>query len=180
MSDVKGTRVYWKPSSGSAGAPEQILKNSGYVSIVLQAVQYKADGNFWQRHFGGSDKITVSTQMTWENGSDSKTAAAIQDFRKISVPSVNLLAIGRNVVLKVPAVADGIEMKANISAIHDDNLGKTLQLLNSDEFKQPLQLAPVVVGQVLTIASLVKKTFTDVDPTEALAATYPGIISEGP
>jgi hypothetical protein len=34
------------------------------------------------------------------------TAAAIEYFRKVSVPSVNILAIGRNIVIKVPAAAD--------------------------------------------------------------------------
>src|SRR5205823_3273118 len=104
--------------------------------------------------------------------------AAIQDFRKVSVPSTNALAVGRNIVLKVPAAADGIEMQVGITAVHDDNLGKTLQILNSDEFKQPLQLAPVAVGQILTIATLVKKAFTDTDPAQMLAASYPGIISD--
>jgi hypothetical protein len=180
MADVKGTRVYWRPSStAQGGGPQQILKNSGYINVVLQAVQYKANGNFWQQMFGGSDKITVSTQVTWQSSGDPKIAAAIQDFRKVSVPSTNTLAVGRNIVLKVPAAADGIEMKVGISAVHDDNLGKVLQILNSDEFKQPLQLAPVAVGQILTIATLVKKAFTDTDPSDILAASYPGIISDG-
>jgi hypothetical protein len=179
MADVKGTRVYWRASNtGAAASPQQILKNSGYISVVLQAVQYKAGGNLWQRLFGGNDKITVSTQVAWQSASDAKTVAAIQDFRKVSVPSTNSLAIGRNVVLKVPATADGIELKVSISAVQDDNLGRTLQLLNSDEFKQPLQLAPVAVGQAVAIASLVKKAFTDTDPADMLSASYPGIISD--
>jgi hypothetical protein len=180
MAKVRGTRVYWRPSTSSKGdEPQQILKNSGYISVVLQAVQYKAAGGFWQRVFGGSDKVTVSTQITWQSGAEQRIAAAIQDFRKIAVPSVNPLAIGRNVVLKVPAVADGVEMQVAITAIHDDNLGRTLQILNGDDFKQPLQLAPVAVGQILTITNLVKRAFTDVSPEQTLAATYPGIISEG-
>lgn len=180
MADLKGTRVYWRPASTAAAAkPKQILKNSGYINVVLQAVQYKAGGSFWQRLFGGKDKVTISTQVTWQSGDDSKTAVAIQDFRKVSVPSVNPLAIGRNVVLKVPAIADGIELQVSIRAIQDDNLGRTLQLLNSDEFKQPFQLAPVAIGQALTIASLVKKVFTDTDPADVLAASYPGIVSDG-
>ncbi len=179
MPELRGTRVYWKNSDPNGGSvPVQILKNSGYINVVLQAVQYKATGNWWQQTFGGSDKITVSTQVTWESGSTPKVAAAIQDFRKVSVPSVNSLAIGRNIVLKVPAAADGIELQVSISAVSDDGLGRTLQLLNSDEFKQPLQLAPVVVGQALMIANLVKKVFTNTDPSEVLTASYPGIISD--
>jgi hypothetical protein len=180
MLKLQGTRTYWKPSASGAGAtPRQILKNAGYVSIVLQGVQYKANGTFWQQTFGGSDKITVSTQVTWQASGDSnKVAAAIQDFRKVSVPSVNALAIGRNIVLKVPAVANGVEMQVNLTAIRDDGLGKTLQMLNSDDFKQPLQLAPVAIGQVLMIANMVKKVFTDVDPAQMLSASYPGIISD--
>jgi hypothetical protein len=177
MAQVQGTRVYWRPSTSTPGTePVQILKNSGYISVTLQAVQYKAGGDWWQRTFGGSDKITVSTQVTWQNGANHVTAAAIQDFRKVSVPSVNALAMGRNIVLKVPASADGIELQLDIHAVHADNLAKTLQLLNSDEFKQPLQLAPVAVGEVLSISNLVKKTFTDAEG-DALTATYPGIVS---
>jgi hypothetical protein len=179
MAELRGTRVYWRPSVGAATAPRQILKNAGYISIVLQAVQYKASGNLWQKAFGGSDKVTVSTQVTWQTSVDAKIATAIQDVRKVSVPSVNRLAIGRNIVLKVPAVADGIEMQFSIRAVRDDNLGKTLQILNSDDFKQPLQLAPVALGQALMVTSLVKKLFTDSDPADVLSASYPGIISEG-
>jgi hypothetical protein len=71
--------------------------------------------------------------------------------------------IGRNVVLKVPASADGIELQVSIHAVQNDNLGKTFQLLNSDDFKQPLQLAPVALGQALCVANLIKKTFTGVE-----------------
>lgn len=180
MADIKGTRMYWRPSgSDAATAPKQILKNTGYISVVLQAVQYKSNGNWWQQTFRGSDKITVSTQVTWQSGSGTQVAAAIQDYRKVSVPSVNALAIGRNVVLKAPAIADGVEMQVTISAVQDDNLGRTLQILNSDEFKQPLQLAPAAMGQVLAIANLVKKVFSETDPSLALNACYPAILSEG-
>jgi hypothetical protein len=179
MPELQGTRVYWKSShSNGETNPKQILKNSGYINVVLQAVQYKAGGSWWQKVFGGSDKITVSTQIAWQTSADPKIAAAIQDFRKVSVPSVNPLAIGRNVVLKVPAAANGLEMQVSISAVQDDNLGKTLQLLNGDDFKQPLQLAPVAIGQILMVTNLVKKLFTDMDPSQVLAASYPGIISD--
>lgn len=178
MVGIAGTRAYWKPSSTAGTGPVQILKNSGYISVVLHAVQYKAAGTFWQKCFGGSDKITVSTQIIWQTAADTKVAAAIQDFRKVSVPSINPLVIGRNVVLKVPAVVDGVEMQVSITAIQDDNLGRTLQFLNSDEFKQPLQLAPVAVGQVLMISALVKKVLTGSDSSAVLTASYPGIISE--
>ena len=60
---------------------------------------------------------------------------------------LGLRSLRRNVVLKVPASADGIELQVSIGAVQDDNLGRTLQLLNSDEFEQPLQLAPAAVGQ---------------------------------
>jgi hypothetical protein len=52
-------------------------------------------------------------------------------------------------------------------------------LLNSEEFKQPLQLAPVALGQILSVAAMVKKTFTNVED-DPLMATYPGIISADP
>jgi len=91
---------------------------------------------------------------------------------------VNALAIGRNIALKVPAIANGLEMQIAISAVKDDNLGRTLQLLNGDDFKKPLELAPVAVGQILTITNLVKRVFTDMEPSQVLTASYPGIISE--
>ncbi len=179
MTILTGTRVYWRPAARSeTDSPRQILKNSGYINVVLQAVQYKSSGNFWQQTFGGRNKITLSTHVLWQSGSDSKTAAVIQDVREIAVPSRNILAIGRNVVLKVPAGADGLELQVHIGAVQDDNLARTLQLLNSEEFKKPLQLAPVLVGQAITIATMVKKVFTGPGTTEVLAASYPGIISE--
>ena len=177
MPAILGTRVYWTPATSSgAPKPKQILKNSGYITVTLQGVQYKADGSWWQRQFGGSDRIAIATQVTWFNGADNKSASVIQDVRKIGVPSTNALAIGRIIALKVPASADGLELKIGIHAIHDDNLAKTLQLLNSEEFKQPLQLAPVVLGQALAVANMVKKTFTN-EETDPLAATFPGVLA---
>lgn len=174
-----GTRRIWKPLPG-ANKPEdeQILKLGGYISIVLQAVHYRADGNFWQGIFGGSDRVALTSQLTYKAGNKPITAAAIQDVRKVEVDASHYLAIARNVALKVPASADGLELKVEISAIEDDNLETALKLLNSDEYRQPLELAPVGVGQILAISSLVKKLFTQAGPKKRLEATYSAVISQ--
>lgn len=174
-----GTRRIWKPLPGVKNPEdEQILKLGGYINIVLQAVHYRVNGNFWQGIFGGSDRITLTTQLTYQAGNDTKIAAAIQDVRKVKVDAPHYLAIGRNIALKVPATADGLELKVEISAIEDDNLETALTLLNSDEYRRPLELAPPVVGQIFAISSLVKKLFTQAGPKKRLEATYPAIISE--
>jgi hypothetical protein len=179
MSQTIGTRRFWKPLPGiTKPEDEQILKLQGYINIVLQAVHYRADGNFWQNIFGGSDRITLTSYLTYQSGNDSISTAAIQDVRKVKVDASHYLAIGRSVALKVPASADGLELRVEISAIEDDNLEAALTLLNSDEYRGPLQLAPPVVGQILAISSLVKKLFSHAGVKKRLEATYPAIISQ--
>src|SRR5262249_5736816 len=90
------------------------------------------------------------------------------------------LGIGRNVALKVPADCDGLELSASLTAIEGDSLGTALNLINSDEFKKPLELAPSVVGEVLTISSFVKNLFSSTNPKHRLDATFPGILSVSP
>lgn len=174
-----GTRRFWKPLPGASKLEdEQILKLGGYISIVLQAVHYRANGNFWQSIFGGSDRITLTSQLTYQAGNDAITAAAIQDVRKVKVDASHYLAIARNVALKIPASADGLELKVDISAIEDDNLETAITLLNSDEYRKPLELAAPVVGQIIAISSLVKKVFTQAAPKKRLEAIFPAVISQ--
>src|SRR5208283_2869307 len=64
-----------------------------------------------------------------------------------------------------------------MTAVKDDRLQAKFDMLNKPEYQAPLQLAPTVVGQVLTIASLAKKLFSESDPHAQLEASYAGIIS---
>jgi hypothetical protein len=173
-----GTRSFWKATSGTDDpAKQQILKLSGYINIVLQAAHYRSNGNFWQRIFKGSDQITLTSQVTYQTGGETIAAAVVQDARTVKANRSHYLGVSRNVALKVPADADGLELRIEISAVEDDNVQAMLSLLNSEEYQKPLELAAPVIGQILTISSLVKKLTSKVDPQKRLEATYPGIIS---
>lgn len=173
-----GTKKFWKPSIGGS-APQQILKMSGYINVLLQAVHYFSKGNSWQTIFGGSDKITLTSRIVYRYGSSTIECAAIQDVTTVDSNSVQALGTGRNVALKVPADADGLELRVDISAVEEDNFETALSLLNSPEYQKPLEVAPQVVGEIFTITSMVKRLFADVNPSRRLEVSYPGIISEG-
>lgn len=173
-----GTRSYWLPLSGSGVAPKQIKKDQGYITVKLHTAHYFSDGNFWQDIFGGSDKITLKTQLTYFYGAQSIVAAAVQDVREVKANNGTFLAIQKFIALKVPSNADGLEMQLELAAIQNDNLDGAVSLLNSDEAKKPLELAPQVVGQVIAIAGLVKKAFTNIGPQMKLQSSYAGVISE--
>jgi len=176
-----GTRSFWKPTSGiDDPAKQQIIKLSGYINIVLQAAHYRSNGNFWQRIFGGSDQITLTSQVTYQTGGDTIAAAVVQDARTVKANRSHYLGVGRNVALKVPADADGLELRVEISAVEDDKLQAMLSFLNTEEYQKPLELAAPVVGQILAISSLVKKLTSKIAPQKRLEATYPGIISSAP
>lgn len=174
-----GTRKFYKSFSGDNNATKnQIFKNSGYISIALHSVFYRSKGNFWQNTFGGVDKITLSSSITYQSASKKIEAKAIQDNRTLKGGRNHFLAISRLVALKVPAIADGIELKVELSALKKDNFGNAIDLMNSKEFQVPLQVSAVPVGQILTVTNVVKKIFTGIESKEQLEATFAGIISE--
>lgn len=177
-----GTRTFWKPFDASPGnaADDQILKNSGYISIGLHTASYVSRGDLWQRTFGGHDDIALTTTVTYKSGATTIEAKAVQDRRRVRANQVHLLGAQRLIALKVPATADGLELKVSLTAVKDDRLQAGLDLLGSEEFQLPLQLAPLAVGEIVAIASMVKKVFADSDDSDELHASYAGIISRDP
>ena len=156
-----GTRKFWAPIDGIAGsAPPQILKMSGYINIVLHSVHYHSKGGFWQGLFGGSDKITLVSTVTYKSGSNSLDASAVQNISTVKANRDTFLGLGRIIALKIPADCDGLELGVEISAVESDNFGNALNVLNSDDARKPLELAAPVVGQVLMVTTFVKKLFT--------------------
>ena len=177
-----GTKKFWKPAPGASATQKenQILKNSGYINIQLFSVNYMSKGNFWQKTFGGKDKIAMATSLRYETGVESIEASSVQDQRTVKVDKNHILGLHRNVAVKIPAIADAIAMEVRMTAVKDDSLQAKFDMLNKPEYQSALQLAPMVVGQVLTVTSLVKKLFSDSDPKTQLDATFAGIISFKP
>lgn len=173
-----GTKKFYQSFNAKTAEKNQILKNSGYVSIVLHSAYYKSQGNFWQRVFGGNDKIALTSSITYKSTDRSVEAKSIVDKRKVKADRNHQLGLSRLVALKVPAIADGLEMKVEMTAIKDDNFENGLDLMNSEEFQQPLQMASIPVGQILAVTNVVKKIFTGVENPSILEATFAGIISQ--
>ncbi|MDN3594663.1 hypothetical protein [Zunongwangia endophytica] len=173
-----GTKKFYKSFNSKTEENNQILKNSGYVSIVLHSAFYKSKGNFWQKTFGGSDKIALTSTITYQSSEKSIEAKSIVDKRKVKADRNHPLGLTRNIALKVPAIADGLEMKVEISAIKGDNFENSLDLMNSEEFQKPLQTASLPVGQILAVTNVIKKIFTGVNNPSILEATFAGIISK--
>lgn len=70
-----------------------------------------------------------------------------------------------------------------IGRSHDDNLGKVLQILNSDDFKKPLTLAPVannrlVEGYIILVLKQDDDDELDFDPA-TLTVTGNGLLLNG-
>lgn len=174
-----GTRKFYKAFDGkSDAAKNQILKNSGYISIVLHSVFYNSKGNFWQKIFGGVDKIALSSLINYQSGDRTIEARTIQDKREVKAGKNHFLGLSRLVALKVPAIADGLELKVSMTAIRKDNFENGINLMNSKEFQQPLQLSSIPIGQILAVTGVVKKIFTGIDQQNHLEATFAGIISQ--
>lgn len=176
---ILGTKKFWKPSVGASATQKenQILKNKGYINIQLRTVNYMSTGNFWQKTFGGKDKIALTTTLKYQSGVESIEATSVQDAREVKVSKNYNLGLQRNIAVKIPANADALSIEASMTAMKNDALQTKFDMLNKADYQAALQLAPVVVGQVLTITSLVKNLFTDSDPAAQLEATYAGIIS---
>ncbi len=176
---VLGTQKIWIRSTDSSGneSESQVIKNNGYISIQLHSVNYMSKGNFWQNVFGGNDKIALAVNIKYQSGTESIEATTIQDVREVKVNQNYNLGIQKNVAVKIPAVADALSLNIKMQALKNDILQSKFEMLNKTEYQSALQLAPTVVGQVLTVASLVKNLFTDSDQQTQLEASYAGIIS---
>lgn len=176
---VIGTKKFWKPAQGASASQKenQILKNSGYINLQLRTVNYMSVGNFWQDTFGGRDNVALTTTLKYQSGVDSVEATAVQDMREVKVNDNYNFGLQRNIAVKIPANADAISMDVKMTAVKGDTLQAKFDMLNNPEYQAALQLAPTIVGQVITVTSLVKKLFTDSDPHAQLEASYAGIIS---
>lgn len=176
---ILGTKKFWKPSEGASAIQKenQILKNEGYINLQLRTVNYMSVGNFWQSTFGGKDKIALATTLKYQSGVGTIEATSIQDVREVKVNKNFNLGLQRNIAVKIPANADAIAIEVKMTAVKNDNLQAKFDMLNQPDYQAALQLAPTVIGQVLTITSLVKKLFSEADPQSQLEASYAGIIS---
>jgi len=172
-----GTRVYFIPSAGMDPKSAQILMGHGYVTVNLKGAHYRSGGNLWQKIFGGSDKVSLSTQITHMTGVTSASCTSIEEVRKIDVGHPFYFGSGRFIALKLPTDCDGIEMAVTMSAIKSDNLSGALDILNSGELKGTLQMAPPAVSGALAIANVVKKLLTATDPQNNLQGSYAGRLS---
>lgn len=174
-----GTRKFYKSFQGKDEQEKnQVLKNSGYISIVLHSVFYNSKGNFWQKIFGGSDKIALTSSIVYQNGDKTIEAKAIQDKREVKAKRNHFMGLSRLVALKVPTNADGLELKVGLTAIKKDNLENAIDLMNSKEFQSPLQLSATPIGSILSVTSVVKKIFTGIAQNNHLEATFAGIVSK--
>lgn len=178
---IFGTKKFWKPAlgAGSTQKENQILKNQGYINIQLHAVNYMSVGDFWQRKFGGKENIALTTTVKYQKNSDNAVeATTVQDVREVRSNKNYNLGIQRNIAVKIPATANAISLEVKITAIKSDELQTKFDMLNNPDYQSALQLAPVIVGQVLTVTSLVKKLFTASTVSAQLEASYAGVISQ--
>ena len=173
------TKTYWINSLEEITSQRngQILKNTGYINIQLRSVYYKSKGNIWQNTFGGSDKVVLSTNVKYQNSGFNVESSSIQDIRHVKVNRECHWGLQRNIAIKIPAHADALEFEVQITGIKKDKLEEAFNMLNSPEYQAALELAPQVVGQVITVTSLIKKLFTESEMKDHLKATYAGIIS---
>jgi hypothetical protein len=176
-----GIKTFWKNVTGSPSdqGPNQILKNECYINIKLQCVNYKSEGTWWQKRFGGTDNIVLTTTLNYKAGPETIEATSVQNRKKIKINQSSNLAVNKIIGEKIPSTADSIALEVKMSALKNDKLQERFDMLNKTEYQTALQLAPKALGQVLTITSLVKNLLTDSDLQPQIEASYAGIISSG-
>jgi len=92
---ILGAEKFYKPHDSSLSDKDnQILKNSGYISILLHSVLYNSKGNLWQEIFGGVDTIALATSTIYkphppENGLLRWPLALVLDQGKARTHSEN-------------------------------------------------------------------------------------------
>lgn len=178
--NILGTRNIWKSRSSTSNKSEkdsQILKNKGYISVFIEKVFYNAAPTFFQNIFGGKDKVAITTTVIYKTpGQPDIEAKIVLGSTSVNAKYPSILSKSSQIALNVPSQAEGLELKTTITSIKKDNFERTIDLLSDESFQTPLQLDPVGVGQVLTIAKMVRRIFL-VDETRAeLEGSYAGLI----
>ncbi len=175
------TRTFWHPlREGQDPREAQILKLDAYVSLALHAVHLRFQSTCWQRLFGGVDRVALRSQVAWQYGTETLEAAALQCVATVKPGTGCHLALRRHVALKVPADADGVELRVVLTAVEQDGLDRALRLLDADEFRRPLELAPAALGQAATVTALLKRLFSDAEGSPRLEASWASVIGREP
>lgn len=173
-----GTKNIWQPFASNEERPRQILKNEGYITIALREIHYNAAGNFWQRLFGGHDKLVITSGVVYKvPGQEATEARSVQVTSQVKA-NVNHFLGGAPgfLALKVPAYADGLEIKTTFTAIKGDHLDRTLELLSGEDFKIPLRADSIAIGQVATVTRMIKNLFSQESSRLELESSFPGVI----
>jgi hypothetical protein len=172
--------VYFIPNDGVDPKSSQILNGGGYVTINLRGAHYSSKGNLWEKIFGGTDKVVLSTQVTHTVSGKGVSSASIEEMRQVKVNHPYYFGSGREIALNLPTDCDAIEMGIVMSAVQNDNLSGALNILNSGELKSTLSLAPPALTEAITIAGVVKKLLTNTNPQNSLQGDFSGRISVSP
>jgi hypothetical protein len=177
MKPNEGIRTGWLSFNDTPG---EVRKNEVYLSIQLAAVQYKANANWWQKKLGGSDSVALTTAITYRSGNENIESVAVQHRSDLKTNSTSNLALNKMLVEKIPATADALSIEVKMSVMHTDRLKETFTLLQRPEYQPALELTPKIVGQVLTISSIVKQLLTEEKPTLLMFGSYAGILPATP
>ncbi|MEM7374808.1 MAG: hypothetical protein AAF587_39820 [Bacteroidota bacterium] len=176
-----GTRNIWKPRPSNKNKSEkdsQILKNQGYISVFLEKVHYQASPHFFQKVFGGKDKVAIMTTTTYKTpGRPDIEAKIVLGSSTVDANVPTTLSKSCLIALNVPTQAEGLELRTTISSIKKDNFERTIDLLSDESFQAPLELDPIGIGKVLTIANMVRKIFTTDEKRAELEGSFAGLIS---
>ena len=76
-----GARRIWIPfDSAVPQIDEQILQREGYITIKLHGAYYSDIPNWWQKHLGGKDSVTLRTFVTYKNASEVIESSSIENI----------------------------------------------------------------------------------------------------
>lgn len=177
MKPNQGIRTGWLPFTDTA---REVRKNEVYLSIQLAAVQYKANANWWQKKLGGTDSVALTTAITYRSGNEHIESVSVQHRSDLKANTSNNLALNKILAEKIPATADALSIEIKMSVLHTDRLKETFALLQRPEYQPAFQLTPKIVGQVMTISSLVKQLLTEEKPALLMFGSYAGILPATP
>lgn len=173
-----GTKKFWQPFNDLSEKDNQILRNKGYISIKLESVSYMSKGDFFQKIFGGTDSVALTSSVAYGLGPRAIEAITVQDVTEVKSNRNYILGISRMIAEKVPANTNSLQLNIKMTAVKDDKLKAKFDMLNKKPFQEALALAPTIVGQVLTVSSLVHELLKDTGPQSQLEASFAGLISE--
>jgi len=174
---VSGDIWRWLPfDGGTIGKDSQIVRNSQYVSIKVQAAHVSYKSGFLEN----IKQIVVSSNVSFDLGTQKVQALSINRTWQKSKKSDDNIPVNDLLAVLSPASPNAIAIKMSFAGIGEDKFKSVFDLLSNNDVKTALNLSPASIAQAGLVTSIAQKflatPYTSNSPKDVLSLSQGFVI----